>query len=238
MKIYLFTIIFLVASISAFAQKERKFIRSGNKYYDKAVENSDTVKIDSVNFAKAEVEYRKALQKKPNDFKSQFNIGDALFKQNKMEESSLEFQQILDATSNKEDKGKVWFNYGNSMLALNKLDESIDAYKNALRNNPKDIEAKYNLEFARRLKKQQQQQQQQQQNQDQNKDQQQKQQDQNQQQNQDQQKQQQQQQQPKISKQNAEQMLKALQNDEKETQEKVKKAKAVKEQTNKPEKDW
>lgn len=52
MKISILTIIFLVISFSVFGQKERKFIRSGNKYYDKAVENSDSVKIDSVNFAK------------------------------------------------------------------------------------------------------------------------------------------------------------------------------------------
>jgi len=250
MKINILTILLLLVSVSLFAQKERRFIRHGNRYYNKAVENSDSVKVDSVNFANAETEYRKALEKKPNDFVSQFNIGDALFKQKKYAESALEFQQILDATSNKEDKSKAWFNYGNSMMGQQKFDESIDAYKNALRNNPKDLEAKYNLEFARKMKQQQEQQQQQNKdkNKDQNKDQQDKDQnkeDQNKDQNKDQQNkdqqnkdQNQQQQQSKISKQNAEQMLKALQNDEKDTQEKVKKAKAVKAQSNRPDKDW
>lgn len=254
MKQYIITLLLIAGSVMAFAQNERKFIRQGNRLYKKAVENSDSTKIDSVNFAKAEIDYRKALDKKPGDFKSQFNIGNSLFKQKKWSESSSQYQQILESTS-KEEKGKAWFNYGNSMLAQQKLDESISAYKNALRNTPRDLEAKYNLEFARKMKQKQQQQQKNQdknkdkdkkyqnkdqqkkdQNkQDQNKDQQKKDQDK---QNQDQNKQQQQQQQPKISRQNAEQMLKALQNDERQTQEKVKKAEAMKAKSSKPDQDW
>jgi len=252
MKIYIIAILLLVGSVSAFGQKERKFIRQGNRLYKKAVENSDSTKIDSVNFAKAEIDYRKALDKKPGDFKSQYNISNSLFKQKKWAESSSQYEQILE-TASKEEKGKAWFNYGNSMLAQQKLDESITAYKNALRNTPKDLEAKYNLEFARRMKQKQQQQQknkdQNKDNKDQNKDQQKK--DQNKQdQNKDQQKKdqqnkdqnqdknQQQQQQPKISRQNAEQMLKALQNDERQTQEKVKKAEALKAKSSRPDQDW
>jgi len=168
MKHYIIALLLLVATVSAFGQKERRFIRQGNRQYEKAVANSDSTRVDSVGFSKAEIDYRKALEKKPGDFKSQFNIGNSLFKQNKMAESSSQFEQVLESGTTKEDKGKTWFNYGNSLLAQQKLDESIDAYKNALRNNPTDVEAKYNLEFARKMKQQQQQQQQQQQNKDNN----------------------------------------------------------------------
>ena len=262
MKIYIIVILLIFGTVTAFGQKERKYIRQGNHYYNKAVEKSDSTAIDSVDFSKAEIDYRRALEKKPGDFKSQFNIGNALFKQRKMAEAESQYQQILESGLNKEDKGKTWFNYGNSLLGQQKFDESINAYKNALRNNPSDVAAKYNLEFARRMKQQQQQQQKQQnkdnkdqkdkdqqnkdqdknqQNQDKNKDQQNKDQqnkDQNQQNQQNQNKNQQQQQQPKISKQAAEQMLKALQNDEKQTQEKVKKAEAMKAKSTRPDKDW
>jgi tetratricopeptide (TPR) repeat protein len=249
MRQHLFILLLIFVSVAAMGQNERKFIRKGNRYYKQAMENSDSARFDSINFVNAEVEYRKALEKKPNDFNAQFNIGNALFKQNKMYEAGTQFEQLIETAPTKEDKGKAWFNYGNSLLSQQKPDESIEAYKNALRNNPSDIEAKYNLEFARKMKQQQQQQQQnqdhnkdqdQQQDQDQDQDKQQDKKDQNQnkdknQQNQDQQRQQQQ---PKISRQNAEQMLKALQNDEKETQEKVKKAKAAKAKQNRPDKDW
>lgn len=253
--------VLLLASLATFAQKERKFIREGNKFYEKAM--ADTTKTDSVSYQKAEVAYRKALDTKPGDYKAQYNVANSLFKQNKMADSQSQYEQALSAATSKEDRAKVYFNIGNTLLGQQKFDESIEAYKNALRNDPTDVEAKYNLEFARRMKQQQQQQQQNQDqnkdqdkdNQDQNKDQNKDQQDQNKdkqdqnkdqqdqnkdQQNQDQQKQNQdqQKQQNKISQQSAEQMLKALENDEKQTQEKVNKAKAAQVRPIRTDKDW
>jgi alpha-galactosidase/6-phospho-beta-glucosidase family protein len=119
----------------------------------------------------------------------------------------------------------------------NKVQESIEAYKNSLKTDPGNMEAKYNLAYAQDLLKQQQEQQQQQQqnqdnkdkNKDQNKDQENK--DEQEQQKQDQEKndqQQQEQQQQKISKEDAERLLNAIANDEKEVQEKVKLEKAAK----------
>jgi hypothetical protein len=133
-------------------------------------------------------------------------------------------------------KSASLYNLGNSLLMANKVTESIDAYKASLKLDPDNMEAKYNLGYAQDLLKQQQQQQQQQ-NQDQNKENQdnkdQKQQDQkgdqDQQQNQDKEQQQQQQEQA-VSKEDAERILNALANEEKDVQEKVKLAKAKKEQ--------
>lgn len=243
--------VLLLASLATFAQKERKFIREGNKFYEKAM--ADTTKTDSVSYQKAEVAYRKALDTKPGDYKAQYNVANSLFKQNKMADSQSQYEQALSAATSKEDRAKVYYNIGNTLLGQQKFDESIEAYKNALRNDPTDLEAKYNLEFARRMKQQQQQNQDQNKdqdkdNQDQNKDQNKDQQDQNKdqqdqnkdQQNQDQQKQNQdqQKQQNKISQQSAEQMLKALENDEKQTQEKVNKAKAAQVRPIRTDKDW
>lgn len=231
--------VLLLASLATFAQKERKFIREGNKFYEKAM--ADTTKTDSVSYQKAEVAYRKALDIKPSDYKAQYNVANSLFKQNKMADSQSQYEQALNAATTKEDRAKVFFNIGNTLLGQQKFDESIEAYKNALRNDPTDVEAKYNLEFARRMK---QQQEQQQQNQDQNQDNQDQDEDQNKDQNQDQDQDQQKQnqgqpkQQNKISQQSAEQMLKALENDEKQTQEKVNKAKAVQVQPIRTDKDW
>ncbi len=228
------------------AQNERKFVRQGNKYYEEALE--DTTRIDTVQFNKAEIEYRKALEKKPDDPKWNFNLSNSLYKQMKFEESAEKFKEIAGKTINKTEKSRALHNMGNALLMNNKLDESIEAYKEALRNNPGDLETKYNLLYAMNMKKKQEEQQKKQdqdkdkdkdqdkkdQNKDQNKDQQ------NKDQNKDQQKkdQQQQPQQSKISKQNAEQMLQALENNEKKTQEKVKKIQALKAQSKKVEKDW
>jgi len=221
------------------AQNERKFIGQGNKYYESALK--DTSRLDTVQFNKAEIEYRKALDKKPNETKWNYNLANSLYKQNKFEQSTEKYKDIADKTSDKMEKSRALHNMGNSLLMNKKLDESIAAYKEALRNNPNDLDTKYNLLYAMNMKKKQQDQKKKDdkkkdQKKDQNKDKDQKNKDQ-QKQNQDQQKQQQQQQ-SKISKQNAEQMLQALENSEKKTQEKVKKVQALKAQSKNVDKDW
>ena len=225
------------------AQNERKHVRSGNKIYQKAIK--DTTKIDTAAFARAETEYRKALEKKPTDKYWNFNLADAVYKQNRFDEAAGKFSELAEQMTNPVEKARAYHNLGNSQLMNQKIDESIESYKKALRQNPTDLETKYNLAYAQLLKNQQQQQQQQ--NQDQNKDQkqdqeqqQQNQDQQNKDQNKDQQQQNQQQQQAqnKISKDNAEQLLQALQNDEKNIQDKVKKIQAAEAKRQKVEKEW
>ena len=245
----------ITLTIAAFGQNERKFVRSGNKLFMEAVK--DTTKLDSVKFSNAETEYRKALNKKPTDLKWNYNLADALYKQNRFDEAAGKFEDLAKKLETPEEKARALHNLGNSELMQQKLDESIESYKKALRQNPSDIETKYNLAFAQNMKKQQEQQQQ---NQDQNKDQdknedkdkdqnkdkqdqdkdKQDQQDkQNQDQNKDQQNQDQQQQpQNKISKENAEQLLQALENDERDIQDKVKKAQAAQAKKTRVEKEW
>ena len=255
-RIYLLIMFLFIGVLTIQAQNERKYIRQGNKYFEEAMK--DTTRLDTVQFNKAEIEYRKALDKKPDDAKWNFNLADALYKQNKFEESAGKFKEIADQTLDKTEKSRALHNMGNALLMNKKLDESIDAYKQALRNNPADLETKYNLLYAMNQKKKQEDQQKKQdkdkdkdkdknkdqnkdqdKNKDQNKDKDKK--DQNKDQNKDQKQNQDQKPQPqqnKISKQNAEQMLQALENNEKKTQEKVKKIQAMKAQSKKVEKDW
>ena len=143
-------------------------------------------------------------------------------------------------------KAASLYNLGNSLLNADKIRESIDAYKGSLRLDPGNIEAKYNLAYAQDLLQQQQQQQQQNQQNQQDQQKQDKKDDQNsdsQEQDNDQQQQQQQpeeqkeQQQQEISKEDAERLLNALANDERDIQEKVKLAKALKAKT-RTEKNW
>ena len=240
MKRLIFIICFTAFSVVAFGQNERKHVRSGNKIYMDAVK--DTTKIDTVKFANAETEYRKALNKKPNDAKWNFNLSNAIFKQGRFDEAAGKFGELADKMETPVEKARVYHNMGNSQLMNSKVDESIDSYKKALRQNPSDLETKYNLAYAQLLKKKQEEQKK---NQDQNKDQNQDKQDQNkdqQQQNKDQQnkdnQKQQQQPQNKISKESAEQLLQVLQNDERKIQDKVKKEQAVLAKRTRTEKEW
>jgi len=240
-------------SVAAFAQNERKYVRRGNKLFMEAVK--DTTRLDTTKFRQAEEEYRKALNLRPGNEQWNFNLAGAQYKQMRFEEAERKFEELAEKFDTPEEQARALHNIGNSQLMQQRIDESIESYKEALRRNPNDLDTKYNLAYAQMLKNQQQQQQQNQdqqqkqnqnqqdqQNQDQqnNQNQQQNQDQQNQQQNQDQQQQQQQQQQPqtKISRQDAEQLLQALQNDERDIQEKVKKEKAAKARRIRTEKEW
>lgn len=203
------------------AQKDRKFIREGNKQFK------------AEDFQESEVSFRKALELGKEKYTADFNIGDALFRQEKYEDAGNKFEKLSREELDKFTKANVYHNLGNSLLLNQKLEESIEAYKNALRNNPRDFDTKYNLAYAQNLLKQQQEQQEQNQDNKDNKDQKDKQDQQDKQDKKDQENKQQDQQQKeeqkqsqKISKEDANRLLEALANDEKKVQEKVKKAKA------------
>ncbi len=234
----LYSFLLFVALVSMSYSQEKKLIRQGNSAYT------------SGEFEASELKYRKAQELQPKSFEAGFNLGDALFRQKKFEEAAKQFEYLAQQENNKINKAKAYHNLGNSYLQQQKYEESVSAYKNALRNNPDDKETRYNLAYAQKMfKKQQEQQKQDQQNKDeqnkdqqnkdqQNKDQQNKDQQNKDQQNKDQQnKDQQKQGSEQIPKEKADQMLKALENDEKDLQKKMKKQQ-VKGQKKKIEKDW
>jgi Ca-activated chloride channel family protein len=222
--------LFLIYPVLLNAQSDKKYVRKGNREYEKN------------KFSEAEISYRKSLDKNKQQPNAVFNVGDALYKQNKFDEAGKQFSENAGLNDDKNKKSAALYNLGNSMLKANKLKESIDAYKGSLKLQPGNREAKYNLAYAQDLLKNQEEQKQNQQDQDKSKDKNKedqkkdqkekddknKDQQKDQKNNQDQQQQQQDQQQ-NISKEDAERLLNALANDEKNVQEKVKLAKAAKE---------
>lgn len=146
----------LFAHVLAFSQEANDFITKGNKLYEEG------------KFGEAEMTYREGQEEGADAFISGFNLGDALFKQERYEEAANAFQSLPNLTDDKAQKAAAYHNLGNSFLKAQKYQESVDAFKQSLRNNPRDLETKYNYAYAKRMLQQQQQQEQQQ---DQNKDQ-------------------------------------------------------------------
>ena len=229
----------LGAGASLEAQTHRTLIQEGNEAFEEE------------KFPDAEAEYKKALQEYPDSRVAQFNLGDAYYKQQRYEEARQVFNTYSASSEDRIDAAQGFYNLGNTLFQSGKLDESIEAYKQVLRLNPLDEDARHNLELARRKKQEQQQQKQDQQKQNENKEQENQQdrqqeknkQDQQQQQQQQQNKQQpdQQQQQPQLSKQQqipkeqADRILEALRNSEKEIQKQLRKREGVRIRV---EKDW
>jgi tetratricopeptide (TPR) repeat protein len=221
-------ILLLICILSTFpvvltGQGEKKFIRQGNREYEKD------------RFSESEISYRRALDKNKTFPDAVFNIGDALYKQKKYEEAVKQFEGNSAMNDDHDKKSSALYNLGNSLLMGGKIEESIEAYKNSLRLKPENPEAKYNLAYAQDLLRKQEEQQSKDQNKQDNKEQNQDQQndkdkgnDKNKQKQQDENNnQQQQQQQQGISKEDAERLLNSIANDEKNVQEKVKLAKAA-----------
>ena len=222
------------AIFSASAQKaERDYIRKGNRAFK-----------DSV-FVDAEVNYRKALEVNPKSSISMYNLGNTLVRQNKVQEAMEQYSAAAKIEKDKSKLAYICHNIGDIFQTQKDYAKAVEAYKESLRNNPKDDETRYNLALAQKLlKDQEQNQQNQDQNQDQNKEQEKKEQEkkdqenkQDQQNNQQQQPPQSQKQNEQMSKENAEQLLKSVMQDEKDVQDKVKKQQQVI-QGGRLEKDW
>ena len=206
------TILLLLLAIGVQAQTDRQLVRQGNKQFRKG------------NAADAEVSYRKAVEKNQRNPQANYNLGNALMQQRKDSLATVQFQNAAKMETNPLRRAQSYHNIGVICQQHQMFSEAIEAYKEALRNNPTDDETRYNLELCKR---QQQQQNQDQQNQDQkNKDKDKQDQQKQDQDKKDEQKQNQEKQQDKqqMSKENAEQLLNAAMQEEKNTQERMKKA--------------
>ena len=209
-------VLFLLVATSVQAQGDRLLVRQGNKQFRAG------------NYAEAEVSYRKAVEKNPRNAQAHYNLGNALLGQRKDSAAVVQFENAAKQETNPMRKAQSYHNIGVICQGQKQYAQAIEAYKEALRNNPTDDETRYNLELCKR-QQQQQQNQQNQQNKDNKdnkdkKDQKDKQDQQKQQDKKEQKQDQQQQQKQQMSRENAEQMLNAAIQEEKQTQERMKKA--------------
>jgi len=120
----------------------------------------------SNNYVEAEELYRKAKEKE-STLKSNFNLGNATYQQGRFEEA-IDF--YLNAAGKADDdniRSDAYYNLGNSYFNNKNLEEAAGAFKQAIKANPNNKNARYNLAYTKELLKQIAQQQQEQ-NQEQN----------------------------------------------------------------------
>ncbi len=217
--------------LSLFAQADKKEVRRGNSDYRKS------------NYKEAEIHYRKAVLQDSTSFAAVYDLSNTLYQQKDFDGASNTLSKIEQQAPESRYADRYYFNKGNISLQKKDYKTAVEDFKQALLQNPSDLEAKESYLYAKKMLQNQnggdqndQNDQNQQQNQDQgqnDKDEQQN--------NQDQSRDQQQQgqgDQQQISKSQAQQMLKAIQAQEKETQQKVEKAKAEKAKTRQKDKNW
>ena len=239
MKRIVYCILLILSALPLSAQVDRKEVRAGNRKFRKG------------DFAASEIDYRKAVLKDSLSIAGEYNLASSLYRQQNYEEAAEALGRADAEVAGTPHAADYYYNEGDVALQRKNYSAAVNAFRQSLLLNPGDMDAKENYIYAKEMLKNQQgggggQDQQNQQDQNDQNDQNQNdqdQQDQNQdQQNQDQQQQQQdQQQQPQpqnISQQQARQMLKAIQAQEKETQDKVKKEKAAMLKSRQKDKNW
>lgn len=153
MKIFTTIILILLFGGSiGWSQRGHQQLRKGDKAYNNR------------QYDQAAQHYSKAEEEQA-DFRSSYNLGNALMQQQKYEDAVREYDQAAEKTDDPDAKASIYHNLGNGMYAQEKYKESIDAYKKALTFRPSDQETLQNLMLAKKRLKQQQDQEKQQQQQ-------------------------------------------------------------------------
>lgn len=141
--IYLMVMIIaaLTLAIPAQAQKwpERSRVRRGNRAYER------------LDYGRAEERYQQALELSDTCFEAKFNLGDALYKQQRYDEAEKIFTALAaDSTRSDLDRAHSFYNLGNSLFQQKKYQEALSAFKRSLRLNPADLETKYNYAYTKK----------------------------------------------------------------------------------------
>ena len=138
----LYIILFLFAASGVQAQQlpERSLVRKGNRQYNKG------------NYEQSAGHYEQALQAAPGQFEAIYNLGNALYKAERFDKAEQTMRQAAaDTLRTDDERAQAFYNLGNAQFKQQKYKEALESYKQSLRLNPSDQEAKYNYAYTKRL---------------------------------------------------------------------------------------
>lgn len=161
-KNFILIIAALFVTVSFSQEKQEEDLLALKKAKSYVYEGNQLSKEDD--FVTAEMEYRKAISENAPSTVGAYNLANAYYEKGSFEEALYRQQQVVQTSTSKEEKHKAFHNIGNILMQNKKCKEAVEAYKNALRNDPTDDETRYNFGLAKECAEQQQDQQ------DQNKD--------------------------------------------------------------------
>lgn len=143
----LFFAFFLIFSLAVCGQENQdEAAREAQKYVREAEEA-----VNDGDFHTAEAYYREAIAKDPSNATARYNMGNLYYNEEVPKDAVERHSQAAEMAREKTMKHRSFHNQGNAYMKQKKYSEAIEAYKNALRNNPKDDETRYNLALAKKL---------------------------------------------------------------------------------------
>jgi tetratricopeptide (TPR) repeat protein len=125
-----------ILSVMSQQNEYESFIEKGNNSFE---ENS----------VLSEQNYRKAISVSPEFIKGQYNFSNTLYDNEYYDEALLNQLEASKYAKTTADKHVIFHNIGNILMKKKMCKEAVEAYKNALKNNPKDDESRYNLALAK-----------------------------------------------------------------------------------------
>lgn len=117
--------------------KKDKDLQKGNEAFDEK------------KYAEAEADYRVSQSKFAKKSKPSYNLGTAIYRQKQSAEAKYQFAKAIKNAKTKPEKHQAYHNMGNCLMNEKDYQGAVEAYKNALRNNPKDEETRYNYALAK-----------------------------------------------------------------------------------------
>lgn len=150
--------ILILSTLNVFSQdKEKKQLEAVEQAQELVYEANELALSDE--YINAEMEYRKAISKQPNFTIGNYNLANTYYEKGNFGEALYRLQEAAKSASTKEEKHKAYHNIGNVLMQNKQCKEAVEAFKNALRNNPIDEETRYNFALAKECAQEQQDQQ-------------------------------------------------------------------------------
>ena len=106
---------------------------------------------DISNNVEAEKNYRRATATGQKKDIAQYNMGTTLQQDNYIEEALSVYADAIEITKERPNTHRNFHNIGNALMQLKDYKRAVEAYKNALRNNPNDDETRYNYALAKKM---------------------------------------------------------------------------------------
>jgi tetratricopeptide (TPR) repeat protein len=141
------TLCFVTLSFAQDKDKEKQEQLTLEKANSYVYQGNELIEAD--NFISAEKEYRKAISELPSNVAGTYNLGNSYYEKGNYEEALYRHTEAAKSATSKIEKHKAYHNIGNVLMKEELCKEAVEAYKNALRNDPTDDETRYNLAIAK-----------------------------------------------------------------------------------------
>lgn len=147
MKLYIALITILIGSFGFSQNVNPEELKADKKATNFVYKANELLEED--NYVEAEMEYRKAISEAPNKAIGSYNLAHSYYKKGSFDEALFRSQEAAKNATSKDEKHRAFHNMGNILMQNELCKEAVEAFKDALRNNPNDEETRYNYALAK-----------------------------------------------------------------------------------------